>query len=129
MLKTWNSVRSMNVFGGRVEELDDNPRSNWERRQREIKSLAGPRTKALILTGTPINRADHNTFWAFGAVEDEQFGFGRVAQALGNGRHPPDRSAVDCQAARPAGRREPSERFSCPAGGPPLSWARAAATP
>jgi SWI/SNF-related matrix-associated actin-dependent regulator of chromatin subfamily A-like protein 1 len=59
MLKTWNSVRSMNVFGGRVEELDDNPRSNWERRQREIKSLAGPRTKALILTGTPIkNRLD-----------------------------------------------------------------------
>ncbi len=24
------------------------------------------------LTGTPINRADHNTFWAFGADEDEQ---------------------------------------------------------
>jgi type I restriction enzyme R subunit len=24
------------------------------------------------LTGTPINRRDHNTFWAFGAEEDEQ---------------------------------------------------------
>ena len=24
------------------------------------------------LTGTPINRADHNTFWAFGADEDER---------------------------------------------------------
>ena len=59
MLKTWNSVRSMNVFGGCVEELDDNRRSNWQRRQHEIKSLAGSRTKVLILTGTPIkNRLD-----------------------------------------------------------------------
>jgi type I restriction enzyme R subunit len=24
------------------------------------------------LTGTPINRRDRNTFWAFGAEEDEQ---------------------------------------------------------
>ena len=57
-LKTRNSVRTMNVFGGCVENLDEQRRSYW-RHQREIKSLAGPKTKALILTGTPIkNRLD-----------------------------------------------------------------------
>jgi SNF2 family DNA or RNA helicase len=59
VLKTWNSVRTMNVFGGRVEDLDENRRNNWRHRSHEIKSLAGPRTKVLILTGTPIkNRLD-----------------------------------------------------------------------
>jgi SWI/SNF-related matrix-associated actin-dependent regulator 1 of chromatin subfamily A len=53
-LKTWNSVRTMNVVGGRVADLDDQRRSHWGRHQREIKSLAGTQTKALILTGTPI---------------------------------------------------------------------------
>jgi SNF2 family DNA or RNA helicase len=58
-LKTWNSVRTMNVFGGLVDNLDDERRGNWVGHQRRIKSLAGPRTKALILTGTPIkNRLD-----------------------------------------------------------------------
>jgi SNF2 family DNA or RNA helicase len=57
-LKTWNSVRTMNVFGGLVEDLDEKRRSGWPY-QREIKSLAGAKTKALILTGTPIkNRLD-----------------------------------------------------------------------
>jgi SNF2 family DNA or RNA helicase len=53
-LKTWNSVRTMNVIGGCVEDLDEQRRSHWGRHQREIKSLAGAQTKALILTGTPI---------------------------------------------------------------------------
>jgi SNF2 family DNA or RNA helicase len=58
-LKTWNSVRTVNVFGGLVEELDEKRQSNWGHHQREIKSLAGAKTKALILTGTPIkNRLD-----------------------------------------------------------------------
>ena len=58
-LKTWNSVRTMNVCGGLVDDLDEERRSNWEYHQREIKSLAGVRTKVLILTGTPIkNRLD-----------------------------------------------------------------------
>jgi SNF2 family DNA or RNA helicase len=58
-LKTWNSVRTMNVFGGLVENLDEKRRSNWGHHQHEIKSLAGTQTKALILTGTPIkNRLD-----------------------------------------------------------------------
>jgi SNF2 family DNA or RNA helicase len=58
-LKTWNSVRTVNVFGGLVEDLDEKRRSNWGHHQREIKSLAGAKTKALILTGTPIkNRLD-----------------------------------------------------------------------
>jgi SNF2 domain-containing protein len=57
-LKTWNSVRTMNVFGGRVEHLDEKRRSKWMH-QHEITSLAGTKTKALILTGTPIkNRLD-----------------------------------------------------------------------
>jgi hypothetical protein len=38
-LKTWNSVRTMNVFGGRVDDLDDKCRSSWPY-QREITSLA-----------------------------------------------------------------------------------------
>jgi SWI/SNF-related matrix-associated actin-dependent regulator of chromatin subfamily A-like protein 1 len=58
-LKTWNSVRTMNVCGGLVDDLDEERRSNWEYHQREIKSLAGTMTKVLILTGTPIkNRLD-----------------------------------------------------------------------
>jgi SNF2 family DNA or RNA helicase len=58
-LKTWNSVRTMNVFGGMVGDLDDARRSNWEYHHREIKPLAGTSTKVLILTGTPIkNRLD-----------------------------------------------------------------------
>jgi SNF2 family DNA or RNA helicase len=50
-LKTWNSVRTMNVFGGRVEHLDEKRRSKWMH-QHEITSLAGTKTKVLILTGT-----------------------------------------------------------------------------
>jgi SNF2 family DNA or RNA helicase len=58
-LKKWNSVRTMNVFGGMVDDLDEARRSNWEYHHRKIKPLAGTRTKVLILTGTPIkNRLD-----------------------------------------------------------------------
>ena len=53
-LKTWNSVRTMNVFGGFVDDLDHERRSNWQYHGREIKPLAGNTTKVLILTGTPI---------------------------------------------------------------------------
>jgi SNF2 family DNA or RNA helicase len=53
-LKTWNSVRTMNVFGGLVENLDEKRRSNWGHHQHEIKSLAETKSKVLILTGTPI---------------------------------------------------------------------------
>jgi SNF2 family DNA or RNA helicase len=53
-LKTWNSVRTMNVFGGLVEDLDESRRTHWGRHQREITPLAGTKTKVLILTGTPI---------------------------------------------------------------------------
>ena len=56
-LKTWNSVRTMNVFGGCVADFDEQRRSHWGRHQREIKSLAGANTKALILTGTPIKNS------------------------------------------------------------------------
>jgi SNF2 family DNA or RNA helicase len=58
-LKSWNSVRTMNVFGGFVDDLDEERRRNWDRDQREVKSLAAANTKVLILTGTPIkNRLD-----------------------------------------------------------------------
>ena len=33
--------------------------------------LALPNAFLFGLTGTPINKRDHNTFWAFGAAEDE----------------------------------------------------------
>jgi SWI/SNF-related matrix-associated actin-dependent regulator 1 of chromatin subfamily A len=49
----------MNVFGGFVDDLDQERRSNWQYHGREIKPLAGNMTKVLILTGTPIkNRLD-----------------------------------------------------------------------
>ena len=64
------------------------------------------------------------------AVEDQQLGVGRVTEALGNGRHGPDRSASVGQAARPGaspgrhvGAARPGPRS---AGG---SRARARATP
>jgi SWI/SNF-related matrix-associated actin-dependent regulator of chromatin subfamily A-like protein 1 len=58
-LKTWNSVRTMNVCGGLVDDLDEERRNYWECHQREIKSLAGTLSKILVLTGTPIkNRLD-----------------------------------------------------------------------
>jgi SNF2 family DNA or RNA helicase len=57
-LKTWNSVRTMNVFGGHVDDLDEKRRGAWDH-QRKIEPLAGTQTKVLILTGTPIkNRLD-----------------------------------------------------------------------
>jgi SNF2 family DNA or RNA helicase len=63
-LKTWNSVRTMNVFGGVVDDLDEERRGNWARayHQRKIKSLAGAKTKVLILTGTPIKNRLHELF-------------------------------------------------------------------
>ena len=33
--------------------------------------LALPNAFFFVLTGTPINKSDHNTFWTFGAQEDE----------------------------------------------------------
>jgi SNF2 family DNA or RNA helicase len=57
-LKTWNSMRTTNVFGGSVVDLNERARSH-RINQREVKSLASPKTKVLILTGTPIkNRLD-----------------------------------------------------------------------
>jgi SWI/SNF-related matrix-associated actin-dependent regulator 1 of chromatin subfamily A len=61
-LKTWNSVRTMNVFGGMVDDLDESRRSNWECHHQEIKPLAGTRTKVLILTGTPIKNRPEELF-------------------------------------------------------------------
>jgi SNF2 family DNA or RNA helicase len=57
-LKTWNSVRTMNVVGGHVDDLDEKRRGAWDH-QRKIEPLAGTKTKVLILTGAPIkNRLD-----------------------------------------------------------------------
>jgi hypothetical protein len=37
-----------------------------------LTELVLPNAFLFGLTGTPINRADRNTFWAFGADEDEK---------------------------------------------------------
>ena len=72
-LKTPNSLRTMNVFGGYVENLDEQRRSHW-RHQREIKSLAGPKTKALILTGTPIKNRIDELFPLVNFLDPRSFG-------------------------------------------------------
>ncbi|MHB8926568.1 MAG: type I restriction endonuclease subunit R [Bacillota bacterium] len=49
-----------------VDEAHRTQEGDLGRRMRE----ALPNAFLFGLTGTPINRADHNTFWAFGADED-----------------------------------------------------------
>ncbi len=51
-----------------VDEAHRTQEGNLGRKMRE----ALPNAFLFGLTGTPINRADRNTFWAFGADEDEQ---------------------------------------------------------
>lgn len=51
-----------------VDEAHRTQEGDLGRKMRE----ALPNAFLFGLTGTPINRADHNTFWAFGAEEDEQ---------------------------------------------------------
>jgi len=50
-----------------VDEAHRTQEKDLGRRMRE----ALPHAFLFGLTGTPINRADRNTFWAFGATEDE----------------------------------------------------------
>jgi len=50
-----------------VDEAHRTQEKDLGRRMRE----ALPHAFLFGLTGTPINRADRNTFWAFGAAEDE----------------------------------------------------------
>jgi len=51
-----------------VDEAHRTQEGDLGRRMRE----ALPNAFLFGLTGTPINRVDHNTFWAFGADEDEK---------------------------------------------------------
>jgi len=51
-----------------VDEAHRTQEGDLGRKMRE----ALPRAFLFGLTGTPINKRDHNTFWAFGADEDEQ---------------------------------------------------------
>ena len=51
-----------------VDEAHRTQEGDLGRKMRE----ALPNAFLFGLTGTPINRADRNTFWAFGADEDEQ---------------------------------------------------------
>jgi type I restriction enzyme, R subunit len=51
-----------------VDEAHRTQEGNLGRKMRQ----ALPNAFLFGLTGTPINRADHNTFWAFGADEDDR---------------------------------------------------------
>ena len=51
-----------------VDEAHRTQEGDLGRKMRE----ALPNAFLFGLTGTPINSADHNTFWAFGAAEDEK---------------------------------------------------------
>ncbi len=51
-----------------VDEAHRTQEGNLGRKMRD----ALPNAFLFGLTGTPINKRDHNTFWAFGAEEDEQ---------------------------------------------------------
>jgi type I restriction enzyme R subunit len=51
-----------------VDEAHRTQEGDLGRKMRE----ALPNAFLFGLTGTPINRADHNTYWAFGANEDEK---------------------------------------------------------
>jgi type I site-specific restriction-modification system R (restriction) subunit len=51
-----------------VDEAHRTQEGDLGRKMRE----ALPNAFLFGLTGTPINRADRNTFWAFGADEDEK---------------------------------------------------------
>jgi type I restriction enzyme, R subunit len=51
-----------------VDEAQRTQEGNLGRKMRQ----ALPNAFLFGLTGTPINRADHNTFWAFGADEDDR---------------------------------------------------------
>ncbi|MEN6341109.1 MAG: HsdR family type I site-specific deoxyribonuclease [Methanospirillum sp.] len=51
-----------------VDEAHRTQEGDLGRKMRE----ALPNAFLFGLTGTPINSADHNTFWAFGATEDEK---------------------------------------------------------
>ena len=51
-----------------VDEAHRTQEGGLGRKMREVL----PNAFLFGLTGTPINKRDHNTFWAFGADEDEQ---------------------------------------------------------
>jgi len=61
----WNTRKNIIVM---VDEAHRTQEGDLGRKMRE----ALPNAFLFGLTGTPINRADRNTFWAFGADEDVQ---------------------------------------------------------
>jgi type I restriction enzyme R subunit len=61
----WNDRKNIIVM---VDEAHRTQEGDYGRKMRE----ALPNAFLFGLTGTPINRADRNTFWAFGADEDAQ---------------------------------------------------------
>lgn len=61
----WNARKNIIVM---VDEAHRTQEGDLGRKMRE----ALPNAFLFGLTGTPINRADRNTFWAFGADEDVQ---------------------------------------------------------
>ena len=61
----------LNERGNIIVMVDEAYRTQEGNLGRKMRA-ALPNAFLFGLTGTPINKRDHNTFWAFGAEEDEQ---------------------------------------------------------
>ena len=61
----------LNERGNIIVMVDEAHRTQEGNLGRKMRA-ALPNAFLFGLTGTPINKRDHNTFWAFGAEEDEQ---------------------------------------------------------
>jgi type I restriction enzyme R subunit len=72
------TIHKFGEAGGRLNECSniivmvDEARRTQEGDLGRKMRQALPKAFLFGLTGTPINRADHNTFWAFGADEDDR---------------------------------------------------------
>ena len=65
-----DAYENMNERDNIIMMVDEAHRTQEGNLGRKMRS-ALPNAYLFGLTGTPVNRADKNTFWAFGAVEDE----------------------------------------------------------
>ena len=71
IFKFADAPKDLNKRSNIIVLVDEAHRTQERDLGRQMRS-ALPYAFMFGLTGTPINKRDHNTFWAFGAPEDEQ---------------------------------------------------------